>query len=857
MIPHVFLSLSGEDDDFVERVWRHLPEGLAIFYRKSFKNGQKLLEAMESGVEHSSVFVFFASEASIRSCWTGFEMDQARLAAIRRPNFRILVFPLQIDISPTMLPSWMQQYWISNVGWNPKDVARYIRHVVTSRPIASAALSSPPIGRGELLDIATRRWMTAISEFGHPPNIIIFSGIGGIGRRTFARYFLEHALSTLPNVLCGPQLHLPQFADVADIYRGLREQIETDFSIERFARDLDVFSRADPDDRVNEIISCLGYYKDLGQAVLIAIGSGLFEDRGSLKWWVPKLFTKLASHPDIKLCLITNRRFREEELMAWKNAVQFYVPELKHPDVKALMIAVSPLFGIEPVHPSDGLVLAIGGHADMAKAAVRLISQKGERFFDRDPSAFFHLQDEIISENLEISSLTKEQLELLCMLSWVPRIEARIIEEVIRSRHNTSRVAFAAALDNLILGCLVVVVGDNLMISPAIRHVFRRRYGYGEKGLLEAFSSALDATWTKAQKGGEFRADLFDAFVFMRALEGKSMPEQFRRLLLPSTLREVVAEAYARGRDQYDSEALRRVVVWGSIAETLNMDETVREEILSTVVRSHIRLGEYGEAESILKQFDQKGYRSVYFLRGFSQRRQGHYEEALPLFKTALQDKKYRRSTVQELANCYQKLDMRRELGELVSTHSDMVEKSAALFDFKVATLLAENRIPEAEGAIRRLRAMPDDNGRSVCNQARLLMQRDRSYEEAENILTDIIDKRIGDPVAARRWRAIAAANAGHFSVARQDIEFIRTRTGRQQIAERLDVYFFTTQRDYDRADLLLSQLRDSAHDGRLRARILEARASDVRTPLAERERLRVQAAELRARNQLMSEYDV
>ena len=369
---------------------------------------------------------------------------------------------------------------------------------------------------------------------------------------------------------------------------------------------------------MNEIINCLGYYKGLGQAVLVAIGSGLFEDRGSLKWWVPKLFTQLASHPDIRLCLISNRQFREEELMAWKNAVQFYVPPLKEPDVKALMIAVSPLFGIEPIHPTDGLVLAIGGHADMAKAAVRLISQKGERFFDRDPSAFFHLQDEIISENLEMSSLTKEQLELICMLSWVPQIEGRIIEEVIRSRHKTSRVEFAAALDNLILGCLVVVVGDNLMISSAIRQVFRRRYGYGEKGLLEAFSYALDATWTKAQKVGEFRADLFDAFVFMRALEGKSLPEEFRRLLLPSTLREVVAEAYARGRDQYDSEALRRVVAWGSIAETLNMDETVREEILSTVVRSCIRLGSYGEAEGILKKFDQKGYRSVHFLRGFS-----------------------------------------------------------------------------------------------------------------------------------------------------------------------------------------------------------------------------------------------
>jgi hypothetical protein len=440
MIPQVFLSLSGEDDDFVDRVWRHLPEGLAIFYRKSFRNGQKLVEAMEAGVEASAVFVFFASEASIRSRWTGFEIDQARLSAIRRPNFRILVFPLEAKVLRSMLPAWMQQYWIPNADWNPKDIARYIRHVVTSQPIASPTIAGPPIGRGQLLDIATRRWMAAISEFGHRPNVLVFSGIGGIGRRTFARYFLGHVFSSLPNILCGPQLHLPQFADVADIYRGLREQIEPDFSIERFARDLEAFGRASPEDRVAEIVRCLGYFRDLGEMVIISMGSGLFEDRGSLKWWVPPLFTQLASHPDIKLCLISNRQFREEELAAWKNTVQFHVPELKDPDIKALMIAVSPLFGIEPVHPSDNLVRAIGGHAQMAKAAVRLISQRGERFFERDPSAFFHLQDEIISENLEMTSLTKVQQELLCMLSWVPQIDGRILESVIRSRHKTSRV---------------------------------------------------------------------------------------------------------------------------------------------------------------------------------------------------------------------------------------------------------------------------------------------------------------------------------------------------------------------------------------------------------------------------------
>jgi hypothetical protein len=65
-------------------------KGLALFYRKSFKNGEERLSAMEAAVDAASVFVFFASKDSIESHWVKFEVDNARLAKIKRPNLRIL-----------------------------------------------------------------------------------------------------------------------------------------------------------------------------------------------------------------------------------------------------------------------------------------------------------------------------------------------------------------------------------------------------------------------------------------------------------------------------------------------------------------------------------------------------------------------------------------------------------------------------------------------------------------------------------------------------------------------------------------------------------------------------------------------
>jgi uncharacterized protein HemY len=165
-------------------------------------------------------------------------------------------------------------------------------------------------------------------------------------------------------------------------------------------------------------------------------------------------------------------------------------------------------------------------------------------------------------------------------------------------------------------------------------------------------------------------------------------------------------------------------------------------------------------------------------------------------------------------------------------------------------------QVGDAESAIRRLRSLPDDEGRAATRQAQILIQRDRDFEAAERLLSELVDRRIGNGVAVRRWRAIAAVNAGHFDIARKDIEFIRARSGRQETAQRLEVYYAIANGKYDEAEDIFSKLRDSAHDDFLHARILEARASDANTPLAQREALRTQASELRARRRFSNEFD-
>jgi hypothetical protein len=498
-----------------------LPVGLALFYRKSFSNGANLLAEMARGVDKASIFVLFVSRASLNSCWVSFEIDQARLAKIKRPNLRIIVIPLSSEVTSAMLPHWMQEFWVPRYGYNAKDIARYITQLLKDPPFSPPASTVRPIGRGQLLDIATQKLMTAVAEHGRTPDIVVLSGLNGIGRRTFARYFAEEALPSLPELKYGPDIVLPLFADLADLYRELRQLIEPMFSLQTFERDLLAFKALSVPDQVAEIVDSLDYFGNLGQAVFVVIGAGLFEERGDLKPWVSPLFQAVALSPAIVLFLVSNRQIGEDRLRAFPNVLQIHVPELRDADVRALITGASAAIGLKPLSPNDGVIRAIGGHPDVAKAAVRLVAQRGEMILDQSPSFLYGIQDEILSDNLDVEMLSELQKEMLCMLSWVPHLSGNVLQKVLAARHGAQDLDFVNAVDNLILGCLITPISNNLAISPAIRAMFRRRYGFGPANLLQTFSDALSEEWARSASSGDISSDLFDALCLCTHWRGR------------------------------------------------------------------------------------------------------------------------------------------------------------------------------------------------------------------------------------------------------------------------------------------------------------------------------------------------
>ncbi|WP_408595021.1 TIR domain-containing protein (plasmid) [Paracoccus marcusii] len=855
MLPTVFLSLEGSDERYVEEVQRFLPDGLAYFYKKSFENGESLISAMEDRVGKSSMFVLFASSKSIASRWVGFEVDQARIAKIKDPSLKIIVIPTDNSLKYSDLPKWMRDYWVGYVGKGARDVARYIRRSLISGPL-SRVTGTQVYGRGSLIDQTMSIVSEAVIKHEVTPNVLVVVGNTGIGRRTFFRKLVEELFPANPNITFGPEMPLPQFADLADMYRSLRQEIETDLQADSFEKDLLAFRSASLDDQVNEISRKIDHFTDLGQAVTILTGNGIYEDRGYLKSWVGPLFRRIKSSPASKLIIITNRSIHDRELRPFTNVVQVAVNKIDDQHIKTLMVQSLTMLGAKPKLPHIDIINQIGGHPGIAKAAAVLVARKGPAVITSDPRDFYQLQDDVLAECLNFENLSETQKDVLSVLSWVPQLPGKTLLDIICDRRGVKREAFGEEVNDLILMCLIDVIGANYAIAAPVRTLFRRQHGYGSTDLMKSFSASLMIEWDKAKKDGKLKAEILDAIAYMVALEGGTLPAEFKGLLLPSTLQEVVRDTYDRGHD--DPAMFDRVINWGSTAKSMPMDETTREEILSYVIRAMARAGDENGSEDLLKYFDERRYRSRFYLRAFYLRVHHHdYKKSIRLLLDAKEVKKYLKQVVGDLARCYQKEGMWPELRQLVKDQEGHIGRNSVLLDVRIGMFIAEGRYVEAEQGIITLRSLRGQEIFADGRVAMMKMRRDRDFKGAQDMLTALIQKGNASHTYIRKLRAIAAASGDDLETARLDVEFLRARIGSRDVAG-IEARIKLAEKDFLGAEAeLLKYNRPTAQEELLLARIYETKADHPDTPFAAREPLKREATWLRAKHISLDEYEV
>jgi tetratricopeptide (TPR) repeat protein len=818
---------------------------VARYFEKAFERGQDLVEAMEAALDESQVFVLFASRESLKSYAVQFEIEEARFRAIMGKIKKVLVFPIEPGIGFADLPQWLQRSWTPNVGESPTDIARYLTTLMLE-PDRGLSIAAPKVvGRGSALDRVERLVAAHLQRQRSSPRVYIFPGVSGIGRRTFAAYYLRRGLGTEANLPFGPVLPLSPQAELIDIYRSLRTEIDPFVSLSDLAAEQDSFQTLPIAGQIGEIIRVMSHFTRLGQAITIVSAAGFFEDAATPKSWVGPLVAAIPTEQF--LVIVTNLQFRSEYVDELRVAVQMRIEELDDGDLKALMTFTARALGLDNFVISDRLVTAIGGHPDVANAAVKLAAQKGTAILERDPRQLFNIQQAIIGEAVGRDSLTAGEKLVLDVLSWLPNLGSDLLERIVVDELGVQPDAFNNAIEKLVLGCLIYASAYRFSIAPSVRQLYRRE-NVAEPKTLAAMSKVFADAWATAEADG-FRDDLFSAFVFMQVLEGKSLPRELRNLLTPSNLHDAVREAYARGKETDDSVAIQQAIEWGKVAIDMTMSDAVREEILSTVARAQIRIGAWREAEATIGIMRERGYRSVTFLEGHELRKRRRFDEAIPKLRYVVDHFRHNKAAVHELALCYRRQRRWRDLEELLAERGDAVSDSPIFLDFNIGLSIARGELHSVPAAISRLRTMDDNPTRADLRQAQML-QRQGNHRGATEFLTHVIAQGGRSNLRLRSLRAFAAAKAGNLKLAREDLAFIKSLPNSDARAINLEAQILLAEgRPRDALNLIEPLSPQEPGDWAVRANILEAVAGHSDTSLTDATIMRRDAKEIRTRH--------
>lgn len=843
MTPTIFLSLSFVDEAFVRAVYDRLPRGVARYYQRSFDRGEDLVEAMERNLDASEVFVLFASRASLRSLAVAFEINEARSRTIFGKMKRVFVFPIEPGLTFSDLPKWLQASWQPNAGESPADIARFLTTILLE-PDRGLSIAAPQvIGRGATVDAVRRLAAAHLQRRRSSPRVFIFPGISGIGRRTFAAYYLRQGMGGDVSLPYGPSIQLSAQAELIDLYRALRSEVNPTITPQAMAADQAVFQGLRQDEQIAEIIRVMGHFSALRQAVTLVTAAGLFEDVATPKEWVAPLLKAVAD--DQILIIVSNLQFRAEFVDGLGNAIQMRVAELDNDDIRTLMIFTANLLDIGDFKISDRLVQAIGGHADVANAAVRLAKQRGTGILERDPRQLFSVQQAIIGDSVRPEALSTVSRQILDVLGWLPALGSDLLEEIAVKELGVAQDEFNSTIESLILGCLIYANGPRLAIANSVRQLYRR-YNVADSKTVAAMAKVFKAAWSKAQDQG-FRDDLFSAFVFMHLLDGSSLPGELKALLTPSNLYDVVRDAYARGKQTENDATIQQAIEWGGAAADMKMSEGLREEILSTVARAQIRLRLYSDATSTIEDMKRRHYRQVTFLEGHLLRKRRKFEDAIPKLRVALENNRGNRAAVHELALCYRRLHKSRELEELLRENEHIVDDSAQFLDFMIGLRIARNDLAPVPAAIEKLRQLDDNPNRADLRQAQLL-SRQNNDKAAYEYLTDALDNG-GASLRLRKARAVYAARIGRIKVAREDLAIINAHQKGDGTATAIETQILLAEgRAREAYTLNMDTSPQEPGDWLVRAAVFDAVADDPKTTLPERTELKREALELRAK---------
>lgn len=617
-----FLSHSTSQKEFVRSVAEHLGRQFCLIDSQVFDSAIDFKQSIEKHLDETSVFVLFASAASIKSTWVNFEVDEAAYRVIQKTISRSLVFIIDSAIDHSALPPWLQRAKVVQAN-TPKFVAREIRQHVDDLLRAEQHL----FFEGRTNDLSKfQKLITPTDEV--PPRVFAIQGLPSIGRRKFLSVAAPITLSFTRVVVIG----VAEGDSLSDIAIRIANELEPYSTRAGFEEIIKSIQASSADKLLERVVADIrGAISNRELPVLLDEG-GLLTSEGLLTPPVQGIVSEVRKDLTLYLGLISSRK-PNSDVPTQK------LDPLGSEDVCRLITRIAanriPPIVLKPGQVSE-LADYINGYPPSAYYAISLISDYGVDAILADKNRLVDFRTGVFIRFLRQRKFADADRAILSVLASYSPIPLEALHPVV----NLDQQVVAQRLMVLIDHSLVMVGQSGLYsIADPIVDAVRREFFVPVDHA--AMYHSLEALIADPDLNIP-RLSLYRMLFRAGAAAGQDTKVLFR---LSSDIISM-AERFYHQRDY------QRAVEYGRIAVSERPDSLSARDYL---IRAYAQESHWDDAIRELQHLEKRGApaRDVHYLRGFIERKRGKFKVAIGHYLEAIAAGRKGVAIEREIANTY------------------------------------------------------------------------------------------------------------------------------------------------------------------------------------------------------------
>jgi len=617
-----FLSHSSSDKKlYIGNVKKLLRKETRIIDEETFEAGMSPAEEIINGLDETSLFVIFISNAALDSKWVKNEVALAKNKVDEGKMDRI--YPIIIDESITYndsrIPQWMKDGFNIQHIRQPKVAARKInarlRELTWKNHPTLRERENIFVGRNSQIQHVEERFDDYEQV---PPLVFIASGLNSIGRKSFIKHSLKKA-----NIIRGsysfPQISLDANDSIEDFILKINDLGFTD------EVKIEYLLKTDLEEKINIASTLIGHMVSEKERVLIEDRGAIIQFNGEIVDWFISIINKISDREHLAFCI--SSKFRANRTIKFKSPEIYMeeIPEMDKSERNGLLSRYSKYKKLELSRDElDFFSDLLTGYPEQVIYAVDMIDESS--VFEARKNS--HLIQEYATDKakLVVDALKDDQtsLNFLYFLSKFEFISFDFLFELVEE------ATYFPILSQFLLSSVcerLGATGDYVRVSEVVKdYVSRSRFG-----IPTEFSEKLrNHVKEFINNYSDDNRDISDyIFSIQEALiAGEDIPD---RLLIPSYFLKTIRTIYEKGGSANYKEVIRL-----SDRVLLN-DKYLHKNILNHIyflkcqALARLRDSDFFGVVKLLEEPESS------FLHGFYFRIQGNQDRAINSYTRVLE----------------------------------------------------------------------------------------------------------------------------------------------------------------------------------------------------------------------------